>query len=176
MEMTKSEIRSLMKRREAEFLASGKAAEETAQIWRAVEQSEAFRKAGTVLAYMAIPGEVPTEDFIRKWAGRKRIAIPKVNGDTLDLYLYDPAKLQKGYKGILEPSDDAQKIEPAQIDLALVPGVAFTKDGKRLGRGKGFYDRLLQSNRMYATGIGFSFRWLPGLPSDPWDAELTSRV
>lgn len=174
--MTKSEVRAQMKKLEAEFLASGKADAETAQIWRSVEECPAFRNAGTVLAYMAIPGEVPTEEFIRKWMSRKRIAIPKVNGDSMDLYLYDPDRLQPGYKGIAEPSEDAVRIEPEEIDLALVPGVAFTKDGKRLGRGKGFYDRLLEKHVPYTIGIGFSFRWLPELPSDPWDVELTSSV
>lgn len=162
-----------MKRLEADFLASGKAAAETEAIWSSVERSRAFAHATTVLLYMDIAGEVPTRDFMDKWRGRKRIAIPKVCGDELVLYEYDPQKLQVGYKGIPEPSEDAAVIAPEEIDLALVPGLAFAKTGKRMGRGKGFYDRLLPTMACPKAGIGFSFRWVEDLPSDPWDAPLT---
>ena len=162
-----------MKKLEADFLASGGAAKETEEIWRRIEQTGAFAHASTILLYMAIEGEVPTENFIRKWHGSKRIAIPKVNGESLLLYEYDPEKLQPGYKGIAEPAGDAVQIGPEEVDLALVPGVAFTRKGGRMGRGKGFYDRLLPAMDCPKIGIGFSFRWLEDLPADPWDAALT---
>ena len=123
--------------------------------------------------YMDIPGEVPTGDFIRKWYSTKRIVIPRVNGEQLDLCEYDPQKIQEGYKGILEPAAEATIVNPEEIELALVPGVAFTHSGARLGRGKGFYDRLLPKLKCPCIGIGFSFRWVDEIPTDPWDAPLS---
>lgn len=170
--MTKKEIRSEMKIREAAFRD---AELETPAVWARIERLPEFRGARTILAYMDIPGEVPTREFIDKWRGGKRIAIPLVAGDSLELYEYDPARLKEGYRGILEPSADAVPVDPSEIDLALVPGEAFCrKDGRlwRLGRGKGFYDRLLARLDCPSAGIFFSFRLLPDLPLDPWDLPL----
>lgn len=184
--MTKKELRSLLKRKEREFLASGSALMETAAVWSAVEASPEFTKADTVLIYMDIPGEVPTRGFIERWRFSKSFVIPLVVGESLVLKSFDPDCLTEGYKGILEPSADAEDIAPDQVDLALVPGVAFSRgDVKafpecitapgevfRMGRGKGFYDRLLPSLRCRCMAVGFSFRWLDELPLDPWDAAL----
>lgn len=170
--MTKQEIRSEMKRRELAFTGAGL---ETAAIWKRVEESAAFRSAQTVLIYMAIGGEVPTRDFIDRWKGTKRMVIPLVVGDSLSLYEYDSSRLTEGYMGIIEPSPDALPVDGSEIDLALVPGVAFCrKDGKlwRMGRGKGFYDRLLPKLRCPAFGVFFSFRLVRDLPLDPWDVPL----
>ena len=171
--MDKAELRKQMKQAEKAFLASGKQDIETAEIWHRVEESEQFRDAGTVMIYMDIPGEVPTGDFIRKWHNTKRIVIPRVNGEMLNLCEYDPQKIQEGYKGILEPAADVTIVNPEEIELALVPGVAFTHSGARLGRGKGFYDKLLPLLKCPCVGIGFSFRWVDEIPTDPWDAPLS---
>ena len=171
--MDKAELRKQMKEAEKAFLASGKQDAEAAAIWRRVEESTLFRNAGTVLLYMDIPGEVPTGDFIGKWHTIKRIVLPRVNGEMLDLCEYDPHKMQEGYKGILEPAADAAIVNPEEIELAFVPGVAFTRSGARLGRGKGFYDRLLPQLKCPCTGIGFSFRWVDVIPTEPWDAPLS---
>ena len=170
--MTKNDIRALMRSREKEF-SGGQS--ESAEIWAKVESLPVFGEARTVLVYMAIPGEVPTSGFIEKWRGSKRIAIPLVEGDNLILCEYDPAHLKAGYKGIPEPDETAERISPEEIDLALVPGVAFAiKDGKmwRMGRGKGFYDRLLPRLRCPKAGIFFSYRLVDSLPLDPWDQPL----
>ena len=168
--MDKQGLRALMREREKEFSAE-QAAAEASEILRRVESLPAFARARTILLYMSMPGEVPTKSFIDKWASSKRIVLPLVKGDELELREYDPAKLREGYRGILEPSDDCAPIDPSEIDFALVPGVAF--DGNnRLGRGKGFYDRLLPRLRCPAYGAAFSFRIVDKVPADPWDAPL----
>lgn len=170
--VSKKEIRAEMKRRETAFSFTEEAAE---KVWSSVEASSAFASAGTVLVYMDIPGEVPTQKFIDRWKKDKRILIPLVVGDNLDLCEYDSTKLVEGYRGILEPAADARRVSPAEVDLALVPGVAFCeKDGKvwRLGRGKGFYDRLLPRMNCPKFGIFFPFRLVDELPLDPWDQPL----
>lgn len=184
--MTKSELRSEMKRKEKDFLASGASVDETRDIWAAIEGSADFQRAGTVLIYMDIPGEVPTGDFITRWSGVKRFVIPLVCGDELLLKYYDPERLVSGYRGILEPSADAEDVPVEAVELALVPGVAFVRpDGTafpqcvaapgevfRMGRGKGFYDRLVPKLKCRCMAVGYSFRWVDALPLDPWDAPL----
>lgn len=169
---TKREIRAEMRRRESAFELTDSLVSE---VWSPVEASSAFASANTVLVYMDIPGEVPTQAFIDRWRASKRILIPLVVGDELELCEYDPEKLVEGYKGILEPSASATRVSPSEVDLALVPGVAFCqRDGRlwRLGRGKGFYDRLLPQLSCPAFGIYFPFRLVSELPLDPWDRPL----
>lgn len=138
-----------------------------------VESDAMFLEARTVLAYMAMPGEVQLHPAFARWRELgKRIVIPLVRGDELIPMEYDPAKLTAGYRGIIEPADGAKVIAPEEIDLALVPGVAFTPDGFRLGRGKGFYDRLLPKLKCPKYGVCFPFRIVPQLPVDPWDVKL----
>lgn len=146
------------------------------RIMERIEESVEFRDAGTVLVYMSIRGEVLTQASVDKWRASKRIAIPLVKGKDLSLRLYDPPLLVEGYRGIIEPSDAAVEIDPAEIDLAIVPGAAFElKDGGkvlRLGRGGGFYDRLLPRLDCPKFGVCFSCRLIDGIPVDPWDIPL----
>lgn len=124
---------------------------------------------------MSIPGEVPTEHAVERWSAGKTVVLPLVRGGKLELKKYCTGKLVRGYRGILEPSDDAEQVSPDEIDLALVPGVAFCrKDGRvlRLGRGGGFYDRLLPLLQCRKIGICFDYRVLEDVPVDPWDAVL----
>lgn len=172
----------MMKSREQMFLESSSAAGQSAPVSAcnasdavvaSVESDALFHEARTVLCYMAIPGEVELHPAFARWQEiGKRIALPLVVGDELVLKEYDPANLRPGYRGISEPGDDAPVIAPDEIDLALVPGVAFTPDGFRLGRGKGFYDRLLPKLRCPKYGVCFPFRIVPQLPVDPWDVKL----
>lgn len=175
-EMTKKEIRQLMKTREMTWASDPCQAElETSEIWETVEAMPQFISARTVLIYMDMPGEVPTRSFIEKWKDRKDFVIPRVEGEDLRLYLFDASRLRSGYRGIAEPYGEAVSIDPCDIDLALVPGVAFSiTDGKvwRLGRGKGFYDRLLAGMHCPKIGIFQPFRLLDALPLDPWDQPL----
>ena len=88
-------------------------------------------------------------------------------------------RLQPGYKGILEPTPDATPVSPGEIELALIPGVAFAGERgafSRLGRGKGFYDRLLPSLRCPKVGICYPFRLVDSLPTDPWDIPLDGLI
>ena len=177
----------MMKSLEAEFLASGDLfslhgpVEETVRIMSELEQLEQFRNASCVLAYMSMPGEVRTPDYLARWrAAGKRVVLPRVVGETLELREYDPAALVPGYRGIMEPSDSAALVEPSEIGLAVVPGMAFSfqkgPDGVerfyRLGRGGGFYDRLLPMLDCPLVGVCYPFRFVDSLPLDEWDMPL----
>ena len=165
--MTKKELRQMM--REALDKNSG---DTGTAVWGLVEALPEFRDASTVLIYMALPDEVPTAEFISRWNGIKKFAIPKVNGEGLDLKLYDAGCLVSGYHGIMEPSEDAGGIRPEDISLALVPGMAFDAEGHRLGRGKGFYDRLLPALHCPTVAICQQWRMVECVPTDPWDRMI----
>ncbi|MBO4446651.1 MAG: 5-formyltetrahydrofolate cyclo-ligase [Bacteroidales bacterium] len=148
---------------EFEALASG---------WSCVESLPEFRSAQTILVYMALQDEVPTLDFIRKWESAKRIVLPVVDGNELLLREYHPELLSAGWKGILEPTASSAAVAPSEIDLALIPGLAFDLSGGRLGRGKGFYDRLLPHLSCPKIGICQKWRIAAQVPCEDWDGRV----
>lgn len=182
--MSKQSIREEMRRRAAAFLASGRAEEESARILAALEAKPEFEDADCILLYMALPDEVRTAPLLERWHGRKKLVLPRVRDKELDLCEYHPGTLHEGYRGILEPDPDAPKVHPDDIRLAVIPGVAFAFTGNadgsasvsRLGRGKGYYDRLLPHLRCPVIGICYPFRVLDTLPIDPWDQPLSRLI
>lgn len=110
-------------------------------------------------------------------ACRKRFVLPLVVGDRLVLKEYTgPESLVPGYRGIFEPSADAITVSPEEIDFAVIPGVAFDRKCRRMGRGKGFYDRLLPQVGCMKVGVGYDCQLLDGIPTDPWDVPLDAVV
>ena len=175
----KREIRALMRERADAFLRSGQARTESERILAEAEALPAFRDAACVLVYMALPDEVQTAPLLERWTGRKRLALPRVCGEELELREYRPGCLDEGYRGIFEPSPDSPLVDPNEVDIAIIPGTAFAERGGkvwRLGRGKGFYDRLLPKLHCPAVGICYPFRVLPDIPTDPWDRPLDGLV
>jgi 5-formyltetrahydrofolate cyclo-ligase len=134
-----------------------------------------WRAAGTVLLYYPLPGEVDTTMLLDKAVLMgKRVLLPKVVEDELELRIYTPGSLQPGAYGIMEPTGEVFPVDSYyEIDLAVIPGVAFDRHGVRLGRGKGYYDRLLPLMRnAYRIGICFPFQLLEQLPSEPHDVLM----
>ena len=132
-------------------------------------------KAQTILLYYSLDDEVDTHQFIDELASQgKTVLLPTVINDTdLELHRYTgPDDLDSGFFGIKEPTGELFTDYDA-IDVAIVPGVAFDRQGNRLGRGKGYYDRLLpRLTRAYKIGICFDFQRLPGIPSEPHDIQM----
>lgn len=143
---------------------------DSARIFGRLCSLEGFRNAGTVLLYHSIPGEVCTHDWFDRMP--QRIVLPLVDGDRLLLKLYSPDRLREGYRGILEPSPEAEDVPAGEIDFAVVPGVAFDRSCHRLGRGGGYYDRLLPLLDCPTCGVGFGFQIVGEVPCDSWDMPL----
>ncbi len=137
----------------------------------------AWQKAQTVLVFQPLPDE---PDLTALWADgfepAKIWAFPKIEADTLALYrVTDLADFAPGSFGILEPKPEpARRLPPSAIDLALIPGLAFDPSGGRLGRGRGFYDRLLADPAWRATTLGIAFRQteFSAVPRAPHDIPL----
>ena len=135
-----------------------------------------FKKAKTVMFYIAFDGEVETQDMIKKARILgKIIAVPacRKNRQIMPCILNDKTKLVRGLYGILEPAIK-KAVNLQDLDLVIVPGVAFDKEGNRLGRGKGYYDRFLKKipDRIPSIGLAFDFQILPSTPATPIDVSV----
>lgn len=142
-------------------------------VWEAVERDEVFQQAETVLAYWSMDDEVYTHDFVNKWAGNKTLLLPCVKGDELELRYFDgEERLQPG-EGYAIPEPVGELFTDwGKIDLILVPGVAFDKSGNRLGRGKGYYDKVLKQMGAYKLGVCFDFQLVERVPVEPHDVKM----
>lgn len=134
-----------------------------------------WQQAHRVLLYSALPDEVDLSLLLQDAYGcGKEVILPVVDGDTLRLRLYDPAHMavQGPYK-ILEPTGQCKEItDCTSIDFAIIPGRAFSRSGQRLGRGKGYYDRILPQLKCPRWGAAFACQMKRFIPTDPWDVKL----
>ena len=163
--MDKSQLRKYVRsQRPRETAASG--------VWAKVEALEEFRNASTVLAFWSLPDEIDTHEIVVKWASAKRMVLPKVVGDSLVLRAYEPLAMAPGAYGILEPTDEAPEVDPSEIDLAIIPGVAFDVHGHRLGRGKGYYDRLMPELSCPKLGVALPYQIVDEVPVEDHDIPV----
>jgi 5-formyltetrahydrofolate cyclo-ligase len=139
-----------------------------------------FKKAKRVMFYISFDGEVNTEYMIKETQKLgKIIAVPvcKIKRTIKPCLLGRGESLKKGLYGILEPAIE-RSINLKDLDLVIVPGVAFDKKGNRLGRGKGYYDRFLKKLPKTTTsvGLGFDFQILPFVPATTQDARVNEVI
>lgn len=168
--MTKYEVRNKIKALRMMMAAEEKLAAAEA-VFERVEHSAAFQLAEKILMYHSLPDELDTRRFLNKWKDKKRFFLPRVNGVNLELLPYDESRLEIGSFHIEEPTgSDIHPIE--EIEVIIVPGVAFDRKGRRLGRGKGFYDRLLKSSKATKIGVGYEFQLVDELPYEDHDVPM----
>ena len=138
-----------------------------------LEATEWFRQAHCIAAYHSIPGEVYTAGFIDKWHLQKQWLLPVVEGADLRLLPYrGSGQMKAGAFGILEPDATIDPVPDSRIDLIIVPGIAFDRSFNRLGRGKGYYDRLLSTLTVPKIGICFDFQLFDSIPAEPFDKKM----
>ncbi len=146
---------------------------------------DAYREAHTVLSYMSFGAEFEGNSWTRQvLADGKMLLLPKVNIDTRELKLYRvtdvDAQLAHGAYGIREPLlQDCAAARLEEADFILLPGVAFTRDGGRLGYGGGFYDKLLaqlqdvnQTSRPSLVAAAFAMQVVPNVPLETTDVKV----
>jgi 5-formyltetrahydrofolate cyclo-ligase len=137
-----------------------------------------YNKARTVALYAPIRGEVPTRDIlIAALQDEKIVCYPlsHVHGRILSFRaIRAESELEPGRLGVREPSNSSELIPVDQIDLFVVPGLGFTRDGKRLGRGGGYYDATLRaaSARSRRVGLAFSDQIVDTMPTNADDVDM----
>ncbi len=152
----KHELRQKV-RRMRRMLTETERAEASNAVFARLEHTAAFQLAERILMYHSLPDEVSTIEFLRKWNGRKQFFLPRVNGVNLEILPYDSQRLELGSFHIEEPTGDDLR-DVSEIELIITPGVAYDRRGNRIGRGKGFYDRLLQTTKATKVGVAYHFQ------------------
>ncbi len=137
-----------------------------------------YREAKTVFAYVSMPGEPATGRIIRRaLADGKRVYVPKCQGRLMLAVRIDrPDALRPGAYGIPEPADCEETAAADALDLILVPCVAASADGRRLGHGAGYYDRFLGRPRSQAVGLCFRRLLCPAIPMAEHDIVLAQVI
>lgn len=136
-----------------------------------------FQSARSILFFAPLPEEPDLWPLLNETlAGKKLVALPCFDADT---QVYQPRRVMdlhveilSGKFGIREPSENCIAIPPNDLDLVLAPGVAFGLDGHRLGRGKGYYDRLLRNFSGSKVGVAFDEQIVEVVPSEPNDVRM----
>lgn len=151
----------------------------SAQALAKLELQPCFQEARTVMLFHSLPDEVNTHAFIQRWAGQKNILLPVVQGRELVVRRYLPeTAMRQGAFHIEEPAGE-DFTDYADIDLIIVPGMAFDRQGHRLGRGGGFYDRFLSHPALQHTckvGICFPCQIVDSIPTEPHDLPVSQVI
>lgn len=143
-----------------------------------------FERCQVLLAYSALRFEIDSREVIEAaWARGKTVALPRIVADTraLTLHVYRPGdELEESGFVVKEPRADSERVDPAAVDVVLVPGLAFDQRGHRLGYGQGYYDRLLPTlPDAYRFGLCYELSLLVEVPAAdhdvPVDALVTER-
>lgn len=169
--MNKDDIRSRVKARKS-LLSAIEKAQAAQAVFNRLEQSAAFALAENILMYHSLPDELSTREFLERWADRKHFFLPRVNGVNLEILPYDRSRLALGAFHIEEPQGD-DTADISSIELIVVPAVAYDRRGNRVGRGKGYYDRLLAQSRAAKVGVGYDFQLIDEeIPAEPHDVAV----
>ncbi|MFV0395823.1 MAG: 5-formyltetrahydrofolate cyclo-ligase [Coprobacillaceae bacterium] len=141
-----------------------------------LEKLNCFNQAKTIGVYVSMKQEVNTIEFIKKWCKSKRIVVPKVNGKKMNFYhIYTMNDLEAGNFGVLEPKSNIL-VKPSEIDLLIIPIVAYTNEHHRIGYGGGYYDRYLQDYNGLKIGIAFSFQKILDFEIENHDIPLDTII
>lgn len=138
-----------------------------------LQEHPRWQAARTVCLYWALPDEVQTRALCFAAMKEKTVLLPVVQGEDLVLRRFEGEEQLRNDNPlhIFEPCgadwDDLQA-----VDLVVVPGVAFDRTGRRLGRGRGFYDRFLPKLRAFRMGLCFSFQHVDTVPAGPEDIPM----
>jgi len=138
---------------------------------------EIFRQAKTIHIFISKTDEPDTVPIIESaWESGKTVAVPCVVPDSFELFhsqLKSFEDLSSGALGVLEPSPEGRiAMNPESFDLVIIPGVAFDRQGGRLGYGKGYYDRFLEQTAAFRLALAFNFQVLEKVPTEKHDVPM----
>lgn len=167
----KQSLRRLVTQLKSQLSATEKQCEADA-IFSQIEQNKWFSQSRNFAAYWALPDEMPTQQFIEKWYKQKNVYLPIVEGDTLIFRRYEGfEKMKNGEFGIQEPTGEILN-NLNLLDFVIVPGVAFDLQNNRMGRGRGFYDRILSQTTAKKIGVAFKCQIFNTIPICNTDIKM----
>lgn len=142
-------------------------------IFQKVLQHPLYQSSQMIAFYVSFNNEVATLDLIKHTLSIKRVCVPKVEGKVMQFYeIHSVDDLQEGAFHVLEPITH-KLIQPNQIELMVVPMLAFDPLLYRVGYGKGYYDRYFQSGYQgYKLGLAFDFQCVNRITVNPFDIAL----
>ena len=159
-----------------EGMALGQAKEDSLAVCRLILESTVWQRASQVMLYVPMSGELNVNLLIENGLkNRKLIALPRFsvkNKSYEACEIVNLSDLVPGKFGVPEPSPNSQIMDTKQLDLAIVPGVAFAGLGGRLGRGGGFFDRLLADIPAKKCGVCFEQQVYPDVPVERHDVKM----
>lgn len=137
-------------------------------------QSKEFKKANTIMTYVSYPNEAQTDSLIHQVISMgKTMAVPICDKSTVNLIpskLTDLGQLETGYFGLREPKKEYfQPVDKKNIDMIIIPGVAFDKSGNRIGHGKGYYDNFFKDIPKTTPKIALAFQYQ--IIDDEWEID-----
>lgn len=168
----KKQLRKAIKEQKKTFSGKDKT-DQSNYIFKKIENLPAFTKASNVLLYWSMNDEVSTHKFVQKWCKFKTILLPVVDGDTLKIKKFEGiSSMIKGEQfGIFEPGGE-NYTDWDKIEIIIVPGVAFDKSNNRMGRGRGYYDKLLKNAKAMKIGVCFNFQYFDVIPVEEHDLPM----
>ena len=171
--MNKSDLRRMI-REKKRAMTEEEIVESSCRLAELFVATQQYQSAKTLYGYMPYNQEVRTVPILEQaLRDGKRIAVPKVFGDEMRfIYIDDFSAMEKGYSGIPEPVADGPVADDPEA-LVLMPGLAFDKEGHRIGYGGGFYDKFLSSEPNHPTvALCYGFQMLPEIATDDYDIPV----
>lgn len=167
----KKELRKLILEWKNQFPEDLKRQQEKS-VFAILERLPQFTDTKKVGFYWSLKSEFSTHDFIAKWSGSKEIYLPKIVDNQLLFSKFNNTEaLEKNsLLGVMEPTGET--IAASDLDLLIVPGEAFSQRGNRLGKGGGFYDRLLREHNCYSVALCYDFQMIDELPLEEHDENV----
>ncbi|PWH14383.1 MAG: 5-formyltetrahydrofolate cyclo-ligase [Anaerolineae bacterium] len=135
---------------------------------------QVFQRAETILTYMPMKAEVDLRPLLEQFPA-KRWLLPRIVPEEehrMDFHLYDPARLVLHPFGMAEPAADLPVVAATEIELVLVPGLAYDRLGWRLGYGGGYYDRFLARFNGISVGVTYQALLLEAVPHGEHDVPV----
>ncbi len=174
---SKPALRRWVREQSGKMTAAERAAG-SAQARALLAQQPLWQKAHAMLFFAPLPEELDVWPSLEEaLAAGKTVALPRFAVDTKSYVACQVRNLdrdlQAGRFAIREPAAHCAPVALNRLDLVLVPGVAFDLQGRRLGRGKGFYDRLLSALRGPTCGVAFDQQIVRAIPVEPHDARVS---
>lgn len=170
LDMNKDDIRRQVRARK-KLIDDNERRQAAERVFDTVRNMSAYILAEHILLYHSLPDELSTREFIGRYAGDKHFYLPRVNGLNLEILPYSASHMHLGAFQIEEPDGD-DTIDISQIDLIIVPAVAYDRNGNRVGRGKGYYDRLLRQSKAATIGVCYDFQIYDSIDTEEHDVAV----